>query len=244
MKIGTGMGSGLCIAALLGCASNKPVAKVDDSGLSRLNEQQMRPVDDARIEEGRARDSVAKAKATEQESHARLEVARSEREVAGAQLKRAAAERDLLKGQYADRDSIGRADRDIAAAKSNIQATDLKLSYLQKMISVAETERKLAEAHVDTVAANTEVAKLKAMRAADAPQAASVNEGALDARLAEAQAKETQFKSAAAQVRSAAVDDYNKWQELDAQNRATGQSANGAVPQAEPMQPQQSEPTK
>jgi|GEM_PF-1564478 len=239
MKIGNGMGWGLGLAALIGCAGNKPVAKVDDSGLSRLNEQQMQPVDDARVEEGRARDGVAKAKANESEARSKLQVARSEREVAEAQLKRAGAEHDLLKGQYADKDAIGRSDRDITAAKNHIRATDLKLAYLEKMIGVAETERKLAEAHVDTVIASTEVAKLKAMQLANAPQAASVNEGALEARLAETQAKETQLKSSAAQTRSAAVDDYNKWQELDAQNRATTQASN---PSAAPMQ--QSEPSK
>src|SRR6267143_3450604 len=93
--------------ALLACAtSQKAPAKLDDSGLSRLNEQQMQPVDDARIEAGRAHDAVARARAAEAEARSRLEVAKSERDVAEAQLKRAVAERDMLKKEYADRARI------------------------------------------------------------------------------------------------------------------------------------------
>src|SRR5438132_3449037 len=86
----------LC-ALLSACTSHHEVTKVDDAGLSRLSENQMRPVDDARVEVGRAQDAVARAKAGEADARAQLEVARSDRDVAIAQLKRAMAERDLLK---------------------------------------------------------------------------------------------------------------------------------------------------
>src|SRR6185295_17278442 len=86
-------------AALFACSSQKPAAKLDDSGLARLNESQMEPVDEARIEEGRAHDAVSRARATEADARSRLEVAKSERGVSEAQLKRAQAERDLLKKQ-------------------------------------------------------------------------------------------------------------------------------------------------
>jgi hypothetical protein len=53
------LGTGAVLA--IGCAHHQEaVAKVDDSGLSRLNETQMEPVDEARIEEGRANDAVAR----------------------------------------------------------------------------------------------------------------------------------------------------------------------------------------
>lgn len=240
MKIWTGIAPGFYLAALVGCAGSQQMAKVDDSGLARLNETQMQPVDDARIEEGRARDGVAKATANEQEARSRVEVARSEREVADAQLKRATAERDMLKGQYAERDAIGRAENDIAAVKQRIQAADLKLSYLTKMVAVAESEHKVAMAHVTTAAAVTEQSKLKAMRAANAPQVASVNSAAIDERLAQAQAAEAQIKAQTAQQRSAAVEDYNRWQDLDARARTLAQPDTSAVPP--PAAP--SEPTK
>src|SRR5438046_10555544 len=94
------------ILLAVACSSQKPVAKVDDSGLARLNEAQMEPVDSARVEEGRANDGLAKARAREADARARLEVAKSERGVADAQLKRALAERDLLKKQYASNDKM------------------------------------------------------------------------------------------------------------------------------------------
>src|SRR5437870_8403651 len=90
-RILSAVGAALVAAA---CSSEKPVAKVDDSGLARLNESQMEPVDEARIEEGRAHDALAHARANEADARARFEVARSERGVAEAQLKRALAEHD------------------------------------------------------------------------------------------------------------------------------------------------------
>src|SRR5207253_5883781 len=141
------VGSALMAVA---CSSQKPAARVDDSGLSRLNESQMEPVDDARVEEGRAHDAVARVRANEADARARLEVARSERTVAEAQLKRALAEKDLRKKQYASKDQIAEIDDEIAGAQDRLKASDLKLQYLQQMVSVSEAERKLAEAHVVT----------------------------------------------------------------------------------------------
>src|SRR5712692_9977603 len=102
----------LCGAAvvLAACAQQQhQMTKVDDSGLSRLDERQMQPVDDSRVEEGRAQDAVAKAKAAEANARARFEVAKSEKDVSEAQLKRSIAERDLLKKQYAPKDQLAQA---------------------------------------------------------------------------------------------------------------------------------------
>src|SRR6185503_18089175 len=112
--------------------------KVDDSGLARLNESQMEPVDDARIDEGRAQDAIARAKAAEADARARLEVAKSEKDVSDAQLKRTIAERDLLKKQYAPRDQLAQADQNIQAGQDRVKATGYKLAYLNQMIAVAE----------------------------------------------------------------------------------------------------------
>src|SRR4051794_37700853 len=135
----------------------------------------MEAVDDARVEQGRAQDAAARAKANEADARARFDVARSEREVSDAQLKRALAEREMLKRQYADADTMARADNDIAAAQQRIQATDLKLDYLKRMIDVAVGERNLAAAHLETAEALTEQAKYTAMQKANAPQVREVN---------------------------------------------------------------------
>jgi chromosome segregation ATPase len=223
--------------ALVACSSQKPVARVDDSGLARLNEAQMEPVDDARVEEGRARDDLARARATEADARARLEVAKSERGVAEAQLKRAQAERDLLKKQYATKEQLAEVEQEIAGAQERLQATDLKLQYLQQMIGVAESERRVAEAHVLTTQALTERAKLQAMKAANAPQAASGNIGDIDHRVASAQSQEANLRKEAAQRRSNAVDLYNRWQQADARARTM------ARPSTLPVPPPTGEPT-
>jgi hypothetical protein len=219
---------GALIAAA--CSSQKPVAKLDDSALAKLDESQMEPVDEARIEEGRAQDALSRAKANEADARARLVVAKSERAVSEAQLKRAQAERDLLKKQYADKDRMAQVEQEMASSQDALRATDLKLQYLQQMIGVAESERKLAEAHVATEQALTERAKYNAMKAGEAPQAASINPGEVDKRVAEAQGQEANFRKEAAERRAIAVDTYNRWQQADAKARTLARPSTLTVP--------------
>jgi chromosome segregation ATPase len=223
---------------LVACSQHHTLTKVDDSGLARLDEQNMQPVDDARVEEGRAQDAVARARANEADARARYEVAKSEKSVAEAQLKRSAAERDLLKKQYAPRDQIAQAEQNIQAAQDRVKATDFKLAYLNQMIAVSEAERKTAEAHVATAHAATEQAKYRAMRAGNAPQAQSVNPGDLDKQLADARSAEANAQKAAADQRSKAMALYNKWEAADASARTMAQ------PQNIPVPPPISEPSK
>jgi hypothetical protein len=208
-----------CAIALACASSPKPAPKVDDSGLSRLDETQMQPVDDARIELGRAGDALARARANEADAQARLTVAKTERDVADAQLKRALAERDLLKKQYAPQEQLARADEEVRLAQDRIRAADLKRGYLERMVQVAQADRNAAAAHVDTANAMVEQAKMRAMKAADVPQAQSANAGAIDARVAEAQVREAQLRKQAADLRAGAVDAYNKWQQMDVRVR-------------------------
>lgn len=217
-------------ALAVACASQKPVAKVDDSGLARLNEQQMQPVDDARIEAGRAQDALARARANEADARARFEVAKSDKDVADAQLKRAVAERDLLKKQYASPDQLAPVEQDIQSAQDRIKAANLKLQYLQQMIGVTEAERAVAEAHVNTTQALVEQAKLRAMKEGNAPQAASVNAGDIDRRVADAQAQEAKLQQEVAQRRTKAVELYNGWQQADARSRSLARPSTLPVP--------------
>ena len=236
MKKWLGLGAGALLA--VGCSQQKTVARVDDSGLARLNENQMQPVDDARIEEGRAQDAVARARANEADARARLEVAKSEKDVSDAQLKRSLAEKDLLKKQYASADQMTQADQQIRAAQDRVKATDYKLQYLSRMISVAETERKAAEAHVATAHALTEQAKYRAERAGNVPQAAAVNAGDIEQQLAQARTHEAELQKAAAEQRSDAIALYNKWEQADSSARSMTR------PETLPVPPPVSEPGK
>jgi chromosome segregation ATPase len=215
---------------LVACSSQKPAAKMDDSGLAKLNEAQMEPVDEARIEQGRAQDALSRARANEADARARLEVAKSEHAVSDAQLKRAQAERDLLKKQYADKDRMAAVDQEVAGAQEALRATDLKLQYLQQSIGVAESERRLAQAHLATTDALTERAKYQAMRAGNAPQAESINPGEVEKRFAEAQGQEAASRKEVAQRRTTASDLYNRWQQADAKARTVARPSTLTVP--------------
>src|SRR5256714_1987076 len=214
-----------CALALASGSNPKPVQKVDDAGLARLDESQMQPVDDSRVEQGRAQDALSRARANEADAQARLEVAKTERGVADAQMKRALAERDLLKKQYAPQDQLARADEEVRAGQDRIRAADLKRGYLERMVQVAQADRNAAAAHVDSANAMVEQAKFRAMKAADVPQAQSANAGAIDSRLAESQVREAQLRKQAADLRASAVDAYNIWQQTDARVRTLARPA-------------------
>src|SRR5438094_158364 len=77
-----------CALALACASSPKPVQKVDDSGLGRLDDSQMQPVDDARVEQGRAQDALSRARANEADAQARV----GESQVREAQLRKQAAD--------------------------------------------------------------------------------------------------------------------------------------------------------
>jgi hypothetical protein len=219
------------VLAAAACShAEKPTPKVDDSGLSRLNEDQMQPVDDARVEEGRGRDALARARANEADAKARLDVAGTERSVADAQLKRSLAERDLLKKEYASRDQMAKVEGDIQASQQRIQAADLKRQYLERMLQVAQAESKLAQAHLKTAEAMIEQSKLRAMRGANVPQAESTNAGEVDSRVAQLQTNEAQERKRAADLRASAVEVYNKWQETDSRVRLLARPESLPVP--------------
>src|SRR3954468_7126401 len=218
------------VAAACSHAQQQPAVKVDDSGLARLNEDQMQPVDDARVEEGRARDALARAKANEADARARLDVAVTERSVADAQLKRSQAERDLLKKEYANRDQMAKVEEDIRASQQRIQAADLKRQYLERMLQVAQAETRLGQSHLKTAEAMVEQAKLRAMRGANVPQAESANAGEVDSRVAQLQSNEAQERKRAADLRASAVDLYNKWQETDSRVRLLARPESLPIP--------------
>jgi hypothetical protein len=234
------LGLGLGALVLVACASHHEEARLDDSGLAQLNEDQMQPVDQARLDLGHAQDAASRARATEADARARVEVAKSEREVAEAQLKRAAAQRDLLKKQYANRDSMAQAEQDIAAAQDAVRASDLKLQYLNQNVSLATAERAAADAHVQTQRALVEQTKYRAMQQAGAPQIASINPGELDQRVAQARSHEAEIQRAAAERRTQAMALYDRWQRADARSRALGtpQDVPPPPPVAAPTPPQ------
>jgi hypothetical protein len=220
----------LGLAALAGCAhGNKQSAaeRVDNSSMTKLNERQMQPIDDARVDEARARDALARAKANEAEAHTRLEVAKAERDVSVAQLNRAKAERDLLVQQKASPAETARAAANYKTAEDRVRASDLKIEYLNKMIGVAERETHLADLHAQTQAEMVERAKYQALSVADPNQIQGVNGGKIDQQVASLQAAENTARKEAADKRVDAVDSYNKWQELDARVRtAAAQDTN------------------
>jgi len=240
MRMGTWAAIGL--GALVGaCGGSKPApTKIDDGALARLNEGQMQPVDEARIEEGRARDQLARAHAAVQDAKAKVDVTKAERQVAVAQQNRAKAEYDMLNRQKADTADLLRAKMDAQNAGERVKAVDLKIDYLNRTVGVVQLEEQVAQQHAVVAQAGTERAKFQALHAAGSNEVRGVNAGEADARLAEAQSKEAQLRKTAADRRVELVESYNRFQEVDARLRT--QPASTPAPTAAPVMP--SSPTR
>jgi colicin import membrane protein len=123
----------------------------------------------ARVE---ARDAVARARADEEDAKAQLEVSRTEREIADAELRRVTEERDLLRRQAGPQAQLAQAERDVRVAQTKSQAGELERVYLERVVQAAEEERKLAEAEAadaedQAVQLRREAAQLRS-RAAEA----------------------------------------------------------------------------
>jgi hypothetical protein len=233
-------GALVVLFALSGCAHEKKAAqmeRVDDSSMTRLKEEEMQPVDDARIEEGRARDALARAKANESESRTRLEVAKAEKDVAVAQLNRAKAEHELLQKQKAPPEQQARAAQARKDAEERVRAADLKIEYLTKMVEVSGKEVALADAHAQVSTAMVERAKARVLQASDPNQLQGVDAAKIEAQIAQLQAQESSARKEAAEKRVAAVDSYNRWQELDARDRNAAVPANTKPPPPVASQP-------
>jgi hypothetical protein len=233
-------GALVVLFALSGCAHEKKAAqmeRVDDSSMTRLKEEEMQPVDDARIEEGRARDALARAKANESESRTRLEVAKAEKDVAVAQLNRAKAEHELLQKQKAPPEQQARAAQARKDAEERVRAADLKIEYLTRMVEVSGKEVALADAHAQVSTAMVERAKARVLQASDPNQLQGVDAAKIEAQIAQLQAQESSARKEAAEKRVAAVDSYNRWQELDARDRNAAVPANTKPPPPVASQP-------
>jgi hypothetical protein len=237
-------GALIALSALSGCAHEKTaqMERIDDSSMTRLNEQQMQPVDDARIEEGRARDALARAKANDSEARTRVEVARAEKDVAVAQLNRAKAEHDLMVKQKVAPDEHGRAALARKDAEDRVGAADLKIEYLGRMVEVSSKEVALADAHAKVSTAMVERAKARVLQTSDPNQLQGVDAAKMEAQFVQLQAQESNARKEAADKRVAAVDSYNRWQEMDARARNATVPVNTKPPPPVASQPGSPQP--
>ena len=243
-RLWTSAGALIAVSALSGCAHEQKTAmeRIDDSSMTRLNEEQMQPVDDARIEEGRARDALARAKANESEARTRVEVAKAEKDVAVAQMNRAKAEHDLMVKQKGAPPEHARAAQARTDAEDRVRAADLKIEYLGKMVEVSAKEVALADAHAQVSTAMVERAKTRVLQVSDPNQLQGVDPPKLEAQVAQLQAQESSARKEAADKRVAAVDSYNRWQELDARLRNAVVPVNAKPPPPVASQPGSTQP--
>jgi hypothetical protein len=228
------------LGALLGACSSSQQAQIKPiptSALGHLNEQQLQPVDAARVDAGRARDQYARSQAAVQDAKAKLQVAQSEKQVAVAQQDRAKSEREMLEKQNADPATLDRARKSEALAAQRVQASDLKIDYQNKAINVAQAEEQVAAQHVNVANASAENAKLQALRQGDPNAVRNINPQQYEAAVSQAQAKEAELRGQAANQRVELVDSYNKWQELDAKVRAQTPRGPAAPLPAAPAEP-------
>jgi hypothetical protein len=203
---------GLALAALLGaaCASGKPGAQGEGGALAGSAAQRPTALEEARVEEGRARDQLSRARAAKKDARVKLEVARAQQQVSQAQQRRAQAGAEMLERQKADVGDVQRAQQDVERAARRTQAASLKIECLDHLLDISDLEEQIAAQRVRAAAASAQRARVEASDGGGSDAAA------LDARLEDARAKEEELRKQAAERRDALVESYNRWLELDA----------------------------
>jgi colicin import membrane protein len=145
-----GLAVGASMAFLAGCGSSK-AARVDDSMIARIPEDQLGGVRDAQMNRTKAADSVTRAEVAVRDAERESEVARRN---ADASKSRMEAEKAAVKAAEA----TGQANP-IAQAKSQLQGADAGLAAARAEVAWHDRKIETKKAHLDLSKAELNVAE-------------------------------------------------------------------------------------
>jgi hypothetical protein len=190
----------MLLAALLAACAHGPPAPEKPAQTTA----QLTPEDEAQADVGLAQMSAARARAAESGAVAQLEVARGEQVVAGAQLRRNQSERDLLAKRSASPEAIERCEEDLRGAQQRLTSGEAKTRWLGQLITLRQTEREAAEAHLSAAQAEAEQVSRNARHA---------DSGDAGQRAAESHEQEARLQERAADQRAVAEELHREWQD-------------------------------
>lgn len=196
----------LLVGTLAACSSSPNIVRVNDSLLTNLDAEAMKPVRDAREARDVARDALALAERKVVEATDAEALAEADLDVAGAHVDRAIA---VLKSatNAGSQGTVAKATHDLEVAEAAEIHADDAVSLAEARLALRRAERDLAKAEATLADARVEEAKGMAVRHQEIPEGMAIDHGELSIQVGEFElsvqrAKEVVAKRATAEQKA------------------------------------------
>ncbi len=182
--VGVMLGASLAVLGS-GCGSTK-AAKVDDSWLARVPEDQLGDVRNAQSERRKAQDEVTRADVALKDAERARQVARSNADASKLRKKanETALEAAQATGQRAD---IERAKAELMNSETGVTAAEAQVNWRQQSIEALQAQKELREHELEVADARLNQAEYMALKKNGDVRAEKLSEADFAANLAEAQ---------------------------------------------------------
>jgi hypothetical protein len=218
-----GVALGAVLAMLSGGCGSSRAARVEDSWLARVPEEQLGDVRSAQSERRRAQDEVTRADVALKDAERALQVARRNEEASRLRMEanQAALEAAQATGQRAD---IERARAELMNSETGVTAARAHVNWRQQSIEALQAQKALRERELDLADARLRQAEYQALQRSGDVRASELSESDFIAAVADAQ---KQVEDAREQVDSQAREEQQarvQWERLRTQAQGYGGS--------------------
>lgn len=219
--VGVVMGAALTVLGG-GCGSSR-AAKVDDSWLARVPEEQLGEVRGAQSERRKAQDEVSRADVALKDAERALEVAR--RNADASQLRKEANEAALeAANATGQRPDIERAKAELLNSETGVTAAQAQVNWRQQAIESLQSRKQLRERELEVADARLRQAEYLALKENGDVRAEEMSEADFSKAIAEAQRR---VEDARRNVDSQAREEQQaraQWERLRSQAQGYGGS--------------------
>lgn len=215
----------LLAGACAGGRAEHGMDTVSDSDYGRLQPGQTQGVEDARQAEMQARDELSRAKLRLTDTQHEDELAKADQTAADSDKKRAEAE-TKIGADSNDPGQKARAQELTETAELHRRAADAHLSYAKKLIDSRKAAVDAAQKRLEVATAQVNLAKLKALQAAQIPAAGKYDMAAMTNRVTSAQRDYDSSVHKAQTLEAESTSAEQTWKDLNQQLQARASGAN------------------
>ncbi len=215
----------LSAGACAGGRAEHGMATVSDADYGRLQPGQTQPVDEARQQVTQARDELARAQLRLTDTQHEDELAKADQTAADSDKKRAEAETKIATDSN-DPEQKARAHELTETAELHRRAADAHMTYAKKLIDSRKAAVDAAQKRFEVETAKVNLAKEKALQAAQIPAAGKYDMVAMTNRVMNAQRDYDDSARKAQTLDAEASSAQQTWRDLDQQLQARASGAN------------------
>lgn len=211
-------------AALLGiggCAHGSKEAKVEESWVARVPEDQLGSVKEARSAQQSAEDDVQRAEVARDDAEQAL---KAERQRADAAKKEADANKTELKAaqETGQQDRINAATQKQNESQAVVAAAEARVKWFEKEKDAKAAEVDVKNRKVDVAKAQLEFAEYQALKNAGDTRVKDMSEANFRAEISKAESKQAEAEQKVSQLRNEAKEARAEWRRQHEQLQGIG----------------------